>query len=426
MALHMKTFLFIIITVFVTFNDCNAMIDSLYCGKENCYDVLGVTRDAAKSEIAKNYRQLARKYHPDKNKDAGAEEKFQAIATAYEILRDEDQRKDYDYMLDNPDEVYRHYYRYYRTRVAPKVDVRIVIAVSITVLSAIQAQDIAKKQGLLNDSVRKRGKRSKDAGAEEKFQAIATAYEILRDEDQRKDYDYMLDNPDEVYRHYYRYYRTRVAPKVDVRIVIAVSITVLSAIQYFSWWSRYNTAIKYLVTVPKYRLRAQDIAKKQGLLNDSVRKRGKRSKEAMREEEESILRQVVEENADIRGGYSKPKITDILWIQLILLPVTIAKYFYWYARWTWKFSIQREPYGLEEKHYVIRKNMGVTHLQYEGLEESDKAMFLKQELWIPENFKVYKQEKEEQMKANLAENSRYKSYRRYMKTHGKGSMTFQE
>ncbi|XP_063956989.1 dnaJ homolog subfamily C member 25 homolog [Lytechinus pictus] len=325
--------IFILLSVFVTFHCCDAMIDGLYCGKENCYDVLGVSKDAEKSEIAKNYRQLARKYHPDKNKDAGAEEQFQAIATAYEILRDEEQRKDYDYMLDNPDEVYRHYYRYYRRRVAPKV---------------------------------------------------------------------------------------------DVRIVIAVSISVVSAIQYFSWWSRYNTAIKYLVTVPKYRLRAQDIAKKQGLLNDSVRKRGRKSKEAMREEEEQILRQVVEDNADIRGGYSKPKITDVLWIQLILLPVTIAKYFYWYARWTWKFTILREPFGLEEKHYVIRKYMRVTQLQYEGIEEAEKVMFLKRELWIPENFKVYKQEKEEQMKADLAENSRYKSYRRYMKNHGSGRMTFQE
>ena len=39
------------------------------------------------------------------------------------------------------------------------------------------------------------------------FQQIANAYEILKDEESRTDYDYMLDNPDEMYRHYYRYYR---------------------------------------------------------------------------------------------------------------------------------------------------------------------------------------------------------------------------
>ena len=39
------------------------------------------------------------------------------------------------------------------------------------------------------------------------FQRVANAYEILKDEESRADYDYMLDNPDEMYRHYYRYYK---------------------------------------------------------------------------------------------------------------------------------------------------------------------------------------------------------------------------
>ncbi|XP_071504594.1 dnaJ homolog subfamily C member 25-like [Diadema antillarum] len=266
----------------------------------------------------------------------------------------------------------------------------------------------------------------KAADAEEKFQAVATAYEILRDEEQRKDYDFMLDNPDEVYRHYYRYYRRRVAPKVDVRIVIAVSITVISVIQYLSWWSRYNSAIQYLVTEPKYRIRAQSIAKQQGLLNDNMKSKGRRNKEAIREREEAILKKVVEENADIRGGYRKPKVTDVLWIQLILLPVTIVQYIYWYVRWLWKFTLWREPYGLQEKHYIIRKFLRISQLQYEAIESHEKELFLDRQLWIPENFKVYKKEKEEQMKAELAENSRYKSYRRYMKSHGPGRMTFDD
>ena len=41
----------------------------------------------------------------------------------------------------------------------------------------------------------------------------------------------MLDATEEVYRHYYHYYRRRVAPKVDIRIVIAVTITVISVVQ---------------------------------------------------------------------------------------------------------------------------------------------------------------------------------------------------
>ena len=63
-------------------------------------------------------------------------------------------------------------------------------------------------------------------------------YEILKDDESRTDYDYMLDNPDEFYSHYYRYYRRRMAPKVDIRIVLAVTISIISGIQYFTSWTR--------------------------------------------------------------------------------------------------------------------------------------------------------------------------------------------
>ena len=69
----------------------------------------------------------------------------------------------------------------------------------------------------------------------------------------------MLDHPEEMWSNYYRYYRRRMAPKVDVRIVIAVTITVISAIQYYSAWANYDEAIKYLMNVPKYRIQATQI-----------------------------------------------------------------------------------------------------------------------------------------------------------------------
>lgn len=60
------------------------------------YEILGVNSDATQDEIKKAYRKLARKYHPDVNKDAGAEEKFKEINGAYEVLGDETKRKQYD------------------------------------------------------------------------------------------------------------------------------------------------------------------------------------------------------------------------------------------------------------------------------------------------------------------------------------------
>jgi len=68
---------------------------------KSLYETLDVSQDASAEEIKKAYRRLARKYHPDINKDAGAEEKFKEINAAYEILSDVQKRQQYDQYGDN-------------------------------------------------------------------------------------------------------------------------------------------------------------------------------------------------------------------------------------------------------------------------------------------------------------------------------------
>lgn len=63
---------------------------------ENFYSVLGVDKGADKKAIKSAYRQKARKFHPDVNKEAGAEEKFKTISNAYEVLSDDNKREIYD------------------------------------------------------------------------------------------------------------------------------------------------------------------------------------------------------------------------------------------------------------------------------------------------------------------------------------------
>uniref|UniRef100_A0A0B6YQ10 J domain-containing protein n=1 Tax=Arion vulgaris TaxID=1028688 RepID=A0A0B6YQ10_9EUPU len=185
----------------------HAFIEGLYCGVDNCYDVLDVSRESTKSEITKAYRKLAKKWHPDMHK-----------------------------------------------------------------------------------------KKEDKETASQMFLKIANAYEILRDEEQRNDYNYMLDNPDEYYSHYYRYYKRRVTPKVDVRVVIAVALTVISLVQYYGAWNNYQTALSYLCKDQKYRIKAIDIAKSEGLLN--TKKKSKRSKEEIKEEEEATIKKIIENRMD--------------------------------------------------------------------------------------------------------------------------------
>lgn len=89
-----------------------------------------------------------------------------------------------------------------------------------------------------------------------------------------------------------------------------------------------------------------------------------------------------------RGGYSKPVITDTLWIQLICLPYTILKYIYWNIRWFWKFTLLKHDYGEEEKLYLIRKYLQCSKGQWKVISDEEKESYLEEELWIKKNFDV--------------------------------------
>ncbi|XP_052065331.1 dnaJ homolog subfamily C member 25 homolog [Mytilus californianus] len=330
-------FAFLLILSVIQVDVCFSFMAGLYCGLDNCYEILGVTRDATKTEITKGYRKLARKWHPDMHKTEKKKEE-----------------------------------------------------------------------------------------ATEKFREIGNAYEILKDEDQRSDYDYMLDHPDEFFANYYNYYKRRYAPKVDPRIVIGVTITVISFIQYWGAWNNYNSALDYACKEAKYRHRAMDIAQSEGLVTGGKnnRKKDKRSKEEIKSEEEAVIRKVIEDKIHIHGGYGKPTVYDILWVQIVFLPYYLLQYICWWCRWIWKFTICRNEYGEEEKLHLIRKFMKLATAQFDALEDHEREEFLRKELWKKDNFTKWKKNKEDEQKAKLAESGRYKSYRRYMKSGGPGQMTF--
>lgn len=63
---------------------------------KNYYDVLGVQKQASDQDIKRAYRKLAKQYHPDVNKDPGAQDKFKAIQEAFDVLSDPDKKANYD------------------------------------------------------------------------------------------------------------------------------------------------------------------------------------------------------------------------------------------------------------------------------------------------------------------------------------------
>jgi curved DNA-binding protein len=73
----------------------------LAVGFRDYYEVLGVPRGAGDQEIRSAYRKLAREYHPDVNKDPGAEDRFKEISEAYEVVRDPEKREKYERLGEN-------------------------------------------------------------------------------------------------------------------------------------------------------------------------------------------------------------------------------------------------------------------------------------------------------------------------------------
>jgi len=68
---------------------------------KSLYETLGVGENASADEIKKAYRKLARKYHPDINKDESAVDKFKEINAAYEVLSDDEKKSQYDQFGDS-------------------------------------------------------------------------------------------------------------------------------------------------------------------------------------------------------------------------------------------------------------------------------------------------------------------------------------
>jgi uncharacterized membrane protein YgcG len=79
--------------VFVLFS---TMMMSVLAATTDFYQLLGISRDASSKEIKKAYRAKSLEFHPDKNKEEGAAEKFARIARAYEVLSNEDLKSVYD------------------------------------------------------------------------------------------------------------------------------------------------------------------------------------------------------------------------------------------------------------------------------------------------------------------------------------------
>ena len=303
--------------------DRSRLADDMYCGKQICYDVLGVSKTASIGAIKKAYRSLSREYHPD-------------------------------------------------------------------------VSDLPEQE------------------ATAKFRQIAAAYEALSET--RAAYDDYLAHPERAIYNRYAFYKAKYAPQTNPAYVIIGFIAAVSLFHYYSRLNRYNAAMRYFTTYDKnFNVQVKRLATERFQLAKSAsQKKGDRRKQ--KELMDKLTREARAELAkeiQIDGGYKKPTWHDIFAVQLVMLPVRIAKGMYWHFSWHYRFNYKREAYGEEEVEYLTARALGCSVPALRGGCKNDDELrdLLSRRLWEGDNLAAYQQEKLDEVKRK-----RPNLYKRYVRS----------
>lgn len=331
------------------------LVDGIYCGLKTCYEVLDVDRDTDKKTIRKKYRNLSLKYHPDK-------------------------------FLEQ------------------------------------------KNNGELSEAEYEQ--------IEHNYSIINTAYDTLKDDVKKADYNHYLDHPEDRYYNYFNYYKNKLGANVtvDVKLVIVGFLSAWSLFQWVGWQNSYNMVIEYALQDNKYKIMAKRLAIEQGLLdsNGKIPKKEQRTTYKTpiqcKNRIEEIYRQIIEQNVDIKGGYGKPHWTDVAIVQAVFLPKYIYLYFYKKINWWYRRNILKAELNEDEKWILIQKNLKLgSQVEFEYLKDKKGDLLYANECWVPEKCEAFQEKLKEEERLKNLDSGRAKQYKRWLKKNGgENRMTFNE
>lgn len=308
-----------------------------FCGNYDCYKILGFDFDAGAPDrklITQRYRKISRIFHPDKadkKKFPDAKERFVKIARAYEVLTDQDQRKEYDDLRYNQELYMQRYGASVLWTYAPKSDTTIVILV-ILILGNLFSwysqkhrwQLVANRliQAAVEDWTTSQG------GSPESKQLREEATKIMLER-----------QPSDL-----------------------------------------STGSETTPSSGKNK-------KKSAGKKVSGKDRKKQEEDALR----PIVTELVNAMHDFGSGFHQPTWRDLFIVSLIKLPYRITKGAVWQYRY-WIRRLQGKPLSDEEKLALTESSVGP--IVWDAASDEERQELLGRELWITENLAEWCEEQE--------------------------------
>lgn len=304
---------------------------NIFCGKYDCYKILGFDYESwgksppDKKDITQSYRTLSKRWHPDKNKDRGANDRFMKINKAYTVLTSNKLRKEYDFFRERPDEYFFKYgsviYSY-----KPKTNTVVVILILLIAGSVFtwyaqknRWQQIANR--VVKDAVD--GLKAGEGGSAESIELRNRAEEILK--------------------------KKREEMGVDME---------------------------------EWKFGDSTIGKKSG----KGKKNKKEMKALENEQLRPIIEELVLEMKDFGAGFHQPTWRDILVVKMVTWPVVVLKEIAWQVKY-YSRRLAKQELNEEEKEVLTKRAVGP--VAWEAASEKDKEDMIGMKLWIMENLEEW-------------------------------------
>lgn len=226
--------------------------------------------------------------------------------------------------------------------------------------------------------------REKEAAQE--FAEVANAYEVLVDAETRRDYDYVLEHPEEFLFNHYRYYKHKYR-QLDGRLVFTSVILLLSVLQLANLHLQHGRAKRYAANHPVFKrreaqLRKQRLAEIEAEVGHQGKKGKRMAKKLLESEIEAGEGPRLQVELGGAGWGRKPRLTDLLVWKVLLVPFTLTSWLYRNSRWIILYNLLGRQYSYIDAGLATASALSIPRARWDSMHASRQVDLVRKRLWV--------------------------------------------